>query len=608
MGVRRWRCLNLAALLVVLSLLGATRAADAGSYLNPSSYEKPFPRAVLGADLDDDGSPDAAVVDLATLSLFYGNGDGSLGPRADLPLGNGLVGLKAADINGDGRTDLLATQDGTLLVLLNQGQRAYAPAVSYSAGSGPSDLTVADFNNDGKLDVAMFTLNSQSIAVLLNHGDGTFDAPLLFTGAIYPTGITHGDFNRDGAMDLATTDFLWGTVQIYLGDGTGRLTPGESYLVAGIYSLTLVLSPHVVSADFNGDDIPDLATAGRGAVGILIGDGTGRFAAPAYYVGGSNDSGGIAAADLDGDGDTDLAWAHGEVGYFYVLENSGAGGFAPPRSFDTQGFPTLWLSIADFNRDGVPDVVASNLRTNNISVSLGVTPAVLTGPGGHMPASLPVYNPANGHWYQAIHFSGTVRWNDARAAAEAWRYRGLAGHLATITSDAESDFITSQVPTTYADFGRWLVGGYQDRSAPDYEEPTGGWRWVTGEPFTFTHWEAGEPNDQGGEDVMEFRSNGRANDLPAWVGLGGYLVEYEAPAVPGVAQTVVAPNPVPGGHRTGVGSPCWLPMSRTTRTRAWLPARPIPTGCGRSTRAGPRLGPMRHPPPLHCPRRPLRPG
>jgi hypothetical protein len=28
--------------------------------------------------------------------LFYGNGDGTLGPRIDLPLGSGLIGLQAA--------------------------------------------------------------------------------------------------------------------------------------------------------------------------------------------------------------------------------------------------------------------------------------------------------------------------------------------------------------------------------------------------------------------------------------------------------------------------------------------------------------------------------
>ena len=32
----------------------------------------------------------------------------------------------------------------------------------------------------------------------------------------------------------------------------------------------------------------------------------------------------------------------------------------------------------------------------------------------------------------------------------------------------------------------WWLGGYQDTSTPDYREPGGGWRWVTGEPWGYT--------------------------------------------------------------------------------------------------------------------------
>ena len=44
-------------------------------------------------------------------------------------------------------------------------------------------------------------------------------------------------------------------------------------------------------------------------------------------------------------------------------------------------------------------------------------------------------------------------------------------------------------------FGPWL-GAIQE---PGNQDPTAGWQWITGEPFTFAHWHPGEPNDLFGQ-------------------------------------------------------------------------------------------------------------
>jgi hypothetical protein len=144
-------------------------------------------------------------------------------------------------------------------------------------------------------------------------------------------------------------------------------------------------------------------------------------------------------------------------------------------------------------------------------------------------ASPPVYNPANGHWYQAIRMPGGLTWYTAQAAAAALSYAGYAGHLATITSAEENQFIIgSLAPASYD--GLWL-GGYQDTTAPDYYEPAGGWHWITGEPWSFTNWTPGEPNNntiRGPENHLQINfSNTTWNDLPATYPISGYLVEYE---------------------------------------------------------------------------------
>jgi hypothetical protein len=65
------------------------------------------------------------------------------------------------------------------------------------------------------------------------------------------------------------------------------------------------------------------------------------------------------------------------------------------------------------------------------------------------------------------------------------------------------------------------MGAYQDRTAPDYSEPSGGCRWVTGEPWGYTDWFPGEPNNDSnvhdnGEDAGEFDTylGNRWNDYP----------------------------------------------------------------------------------------------
>lgn len=99
----------------------------------------------------------------------------------------------------------------------------------------------------------------------------------------------------------------------------------------------------------------------------------------------------------------------------------------------------------------------------------------------------------NGHCYEAI--LAPVSWDEAKAACEK-----LGGHLVTITSAEENAFVFSLVRGSNAfwfldgsgnGLGPWL-GGYQEDGA---QEPAGGWRWVTTEPFTYTNWEEGQPDN-----------------------------------------------------------------------------------------------------------------
>ena len=102
----------------------------------------------------------------------------------------------------------------------------------------------------------------------------------------------------------------------------------------------------------------------------------------------------------------------------------------------------------------------------------------------------------NGHYFEFV--QQQLTWSQANAAAQLRTFNGVNGHLATDTSAAETAFFESHyVVDGEGNLTPGWLGGYQDPSAPDFSEPAGGWRWITGEPFTYTNWFPGLPDNSG---------------------------------------------------------------------------------------------------------------
>jgi|GEM_PF-2044013 len=134
--------------------------------------------------------------------------------------------------------------------------------------------------------------------------------------------------------------------------------------------------------------------------------------------------------------------------------------------------------------------------------------------------------------YKAVFTPEGITWEDANRAAHS-----MGGYLATITSAEENAYVYSLVANDvrfwYKDgygngIGPWL-GGYQPQGSP---EPAGGWSWITKEPFTYTNWANGEPNNAGGaEDRLHFfghqmLASSKWNDIGRNARLKGYIVEF----------------------------------------------------------------------------------
>ncbi|ADZ89996.1 lectin-like protein [Marinomonas mediterranea] len=105
----------------------------------------------------------------------------------------------------------------------------------------------------------------------------------------------------------------------------------------------------------------------------------------------------------------------------------------------------------------------------------------------------------NNHFYEVLLVGGGITWQDAKETAEI-----LGGHLATINSEYENDFVFSLINNTaywqnhsVSLEGPWIGGKQTDGSSSKDE----GWKWVNGEQFYTTEftlpWSNGEPNDGG---------------------------------------------------------------------------------------------------------------
>jgi hypothetical protein len=146
-------------------------------------------------------------------------------------------------------------------------------------------------------------------------------------------------------------------------------------------------------------------------------------------------------------------------------------------------------------------------------------------------ASAQTVRGANGHYYTLVN-APNILWANARAAAAASLRCGQPGHLVTITSPEEQNFLVGAFGVS-ALGTKWL-GAYQPVSSAGAT----GWAWVIGEPFAFQQWNSGEPNNgnygiYGWEDAAVFWDGGNWNDAPSlwpFYGGGGYVIEWDVDA------------------------------------------------------------------------------
>jgi VCBS repeat protein len=306
--------------------------------------------------------------------------------------------LLSGDLNLDGKIDLVAEneEDDSITVFLGRADGTFqrAALTNFPTGAYPTGGAVADMNQDGMPDVVTANYHGESVSVLLGSGDGKLGAPSTYPTEVgaQTSNLAVGDLDGDGRLDVVATNPGTGSVSIFLGRPDGTLDPAISLPVANRDSAPF----SVAIGDFDGDGKVDLAIADikHRRVVVRLGNGNGTFGPEVAYLEGPVDPSNGAvktvgpyvciAQDVTLDGKLDILCANRGSDDVSVLPGNGDGTFGDPvvSTVDVSPCPTLpdgpacagpySLAVADFNLDGVPDVVTPNYVTGTASVLLGI--------------------------------------------------------------------------------------------------------------------------------------------------------------------------------------------------------------------------------------------
>lgn len=266
-----------------------------------------------------------------------------------------MEGVKSVSVTGGTITFL--DQRGVLTYRGAGGRRFDCSVVPGTAGA--EHFAAGDLNGDGSPDLV---LSGKTVRVLWSDGASGFKpGPILPVRD--PAGVEIGDLNGDGAPDIVIAnnsdgDSFTAVSYIYWNDGKNFSAAKRTALpTSGAFSSVI--------GDADGDGEPDLLfvnTRGghvrRTPTYIYFGSAQGQYSASRRRVIETNGANDGASADINDDGFTDLVITQDTLDVQPIYWG-GADAFATLKTTSLPMFGSYGAGVADLNRDGWLDLALS---------------------------------------------------------------------------------------------------------------------------------------------------------------------------------------------------------------------------------------------------------
>jgi hypothetical protein len=340
-------------------------------------------------DLDRDGLPDLLVCDTVRNRVSWIR-QAPAGVYTEQVIDIEILApahVQAVDFDGDGDLDLVVASLGVLfpdnrrigsvIVLENDGAQNFTPHVAAQGVARVADVRAADLDGDGDLDLAVagFGYDQGETLWLENVGGWRFTSHVVqpLSGAI---NVIPVDIDDDGDLDLVSlVSQEWEEIWAFINDGKGQFTSkliwgstnpdwGSSWI--SIVDLDRDGRPDILCS--NGDAFDYAPSNSRPWHGVQWLQNRGGLTFDFHRIADLSGASSPQAADLDGDGDIDVAvvsaynrWNDETAWSLVWLENNGRQQFTmhPITRSPTH---LITLAIGDFDGDGKPDLVTGGMH------------------------------------------------------------------------------------------------------------------------------------------------------------------------------------------------------------------------------------------------------